>query len=152
MHHYLRILGYVLAGALIAGQAAAVDAKNSYLILGPGAYSCQRIISDLARDAKDKNPASTIIYSNWLAGNLTSYNRDSRGTYSILGDETFHDAFAWTVQYCHDHPDKIFAGAADALVLKLKPQRLTSMPLPHHDEDSDKDDKEDDDDKEEGNR
>jgi len=129
-----------LFACICAGDALATDADNHYLILGPGAYSCQRIIGDLARDAKDKNAASEILYSFWLAGNLTGYNRATKGTYSILGDESFTDAFTWTVQYCHDHPNAIFSSAADALVAKLRPQRYAAMPRTQDKEINDEDD------------
>jgi hypothetical protein len=124
-------------------NASATDAKNGYLILGPGAYSCRQIISDLARDAKNNNPASVIVYSTWLAGNLTAYNREVKGTYSILGGTPFTESFAWAVQYCHDHPDRIYAAAADELVARLKPHRYAAMPRK---EEQDSGDKEDDDD------
>jgi hypothetical protein len=137
---------YLLLPALLiclsAQSTLAADAKNSYLIMGPGSYTCDRIVSDLATDAKSHNPASIIVDSNWLAGNLTSYNRDTKGTYSVLGNSSFDEAFAWVVQYCQDNPDQIYAGAVDALVQKLKPHRFTVMqnPVPKKNDDDDKDD------------
>ena len=121
----------LLATAIVALQAAsagAVDKQSQYMILGPGAYGCDRVIGELARDAQAKSPASVIIYSNWLAGNLTSYNRDAKATYSILGKTSFDEAFTWTLEYCNDNRDSIYSAAVDALIAKLKARRSIDMP------------------------
>jgi hypothetical protein len=114
---------------LLAGtQAQAVDGKNRYLILGPGAAYCADIITNLKEGAERKDQAAVIIYSNWLGGYLTAYNRDAKGTYSILGDMTFNQVFAWTISYCKDHPGHLYSSAVDAFVHEYHDDRYTSMP------------------------
>jgi hypothetical protein len=112
---------------LAAGSAYAVDKQNRYLILGPGANYCSDILANLEQGAKLKNQAAVIIYSNWLAGSLTSYNRDTKATYSILGDMSFTDAFGWTLNYCKEHPSHIYSAAVDAFVHEYFDDRYTTM-------------------------
>lgn len=132
----LRRLRYAVlslsACALLAagGNAQAVDGKNRYLILGPGANTCSDIIANLAEGVKRKNQAAVIIYSNWLAGNLTSYNRDTKNTYSIMGDMSFNKAFEWTLNYCQQHPGQIYSAAVDAFIAEYRDDRFTSMRAP----------------------
>lgn len=118
----MNIRNSLLAGAacLLALPAQATDTKGGYMILGPGANSCERVITDLANDAKNNNPASVIVYSNWLAGSLTAYNRDTKGTYSVTGSNDFDDVFKSTLQYCQQNPETIYAGAVDATIARLK--------------------------------
>jgi hypothetical protein len=117
-----------LAAIFFCSPASALDSKNRYLILGPGSYTCMHIISDLQEGTKKKDASASIIYSQWLAGNLTAYNRDTKNTYSILGNTQFNDAMVWAVNYCKEHPTDIFAAAADAYVRTMTPRRLRSMP------------------------
>lgn len=139
------MLFLVALGITYAGQANATDAKNNYMILGPGAYSCQKIVGDLTTDAKRNNPASVIVYSNWLAGNLTAYNRGTKDTYSILGSMGFADAFKQVVGYCQTHPAAIYASAVDHLVATLRPDRFKTVPTVKVPKSSPKDSGDDDD-------
>ena len=116
------------AAFLTAHPVQAVDGKNRYLILGPGASYCSDILANLQEGVKRKNQAAVVIYSNWLAGDLTAYNRDSKNTYSIQGDMSFSEVFEWTLNYCQQHPGEIYSAAADAFIREYRDDRLTRMP------------------------
>jgi len=128
MKYRLTIFCIVASLLFGANEAQAADGKNHYLILGPGSNSCSAVISDLAEGAKRDSDAAQIIYSMWLAGSLTGYNRDAKATYSILGDLTFQEAFVWTLNYCKENPKNIYSAAVDAFIHEYREDRDTSMP------------------------
>jgi hypothetical protein len=138
----------LIAFTLLAdGQAQAVDKQNRYLILGPGSNSCAVVLSDLAEGVKRKDNAADVIYTMWLAGSLTGYNRDSKSTYSIIGNMSFQDVFKWTLDFCKEHPQQIYSAAADAFIHEYYDDRHTSMtqqPVKQHEEKPGEDDDKDD--------
>jgi len=115
---------------MVSGVNAAygADAKDRYLMLGPGAYLCGKVIVDLNEGVKHKDPKAQISYEHWVAGYLTAYNKLSGSTYSIMGETEFNDAFKSVLKYCQLHPRELFAASVEAYVKEAHPDRLRSMP------------------------
>ena len=118
----------VTCALVAAGGAHAIDSKNRYLILGPGSNSCSVVLTDLAEGIKRKNDAAEIIYSMWLSGSLSGYDHEAKGTYSILGDMSFNEAFAWTLDFCKEHPQSIYSAAVDAFIAEYRDDRYKTKP------------------------
>ena len=108
----------LLATAILTNQPVfASDDQDRYMILSLGANSCERFLLD------NKSANQRLYYANWLAGYLTSFNKFNQGTVSILGNSNIGAAYEWMLQYCLQNPLDTFSKAAEALVVKLYPDR-----------------------------
>ncbi len=75
-----------------------------------------------AEEIKTKG-GSYITTMGWVAGFLTAYNRQTPGTYDILGNADLASAMLWLENYCKAHPLSDLAGGMNVLTDEFYPRR-----------------------------
>jgi hypothetical protein len=92
----------------------AVDESGHFAVLGLGAHSCGRFLSEA------KSDLDYATYQTWLTGYLTGINLETPGLVNILSQTDLAGAMGWINNYCQQHPTGSFSDAAQGLVTFLQ--------------------------------
>lgn len=85
------------------------------MVLGLGASSCGKFISDTSGDVIDRNG-----YMSWLTGYITSFNEFTPTDGNITRDTDVDGVLYWIENYCKENPTVSFGNAASAALLFLE--------------------------------
>lgn len=112
-----RQLGLLLAAGWLA--IAPASANESYTIHGHGVDSCGAWTEERRKDSW-----TGIVYSSWLGGYLTAFNRFRATDGHIAADTDMEGMLAWVDKFCLENPLDQISAAADVLVLRLISKRI----------------------------
>jgi hypothetical protein len=68
------------------------------------------------------------VYTAWMLGYLTAYNRLTPDTYDITGGENVNALMLWLENHCKKDPFETFASAMRLLTEELYPKRTSKQP------------------------
>ena len=113
----------LLVGLVLAGSVLAVDENGAYGIMGIGNDRCGEYVSKV-----DEHKGIDALFTSWLNGYMTAFNRYVSNTFNIKGNSDVADLRKWLYGYCQENPSKYFEDATSALIAKLYPNRQQQKP------------------------
>ncbi len=120
---------FVLAMFFLPATVNAGDIDGTHAVwVGKGKMgSCGQYVTtrDEARrgDYREEN-----LHSNWIAGYVTAYNRQTPDTYDIFGQTDISAMLLWLENFCKQKPLVSFAAATWLLTDELHPRRIRKKP------------------------
>jgi len=109
----MKLIGIILAAALLCGTAQAADKDGNFHVLGSGMLTCQAYL-----DANDKDRLSAEL---WWEGYVTAMNRLTDDTWSVVGKDDPVDRVNGAIQkQCKEHPKILFTIAVHNAIQSLR--------------------------------
>jgi hypothetical protein len=126
-------LARILAAiAVCSGAASSLNAADSLdgsyqPVLLDAEKSCGNLVTAQDEARRGDSHHQTLLIA-WLAGYFTAYNGLQRDTYDIRGGTDMPSVMLWLENYCKSNPLDDLSVAANALIVKLHPNRLRTTP------------------------
>jgi hypothetical protein len=113
-----------LLASVPTGATYASDNRRPFVVLGFGASSCGKYLTETGRDETRRE-----AYMSWLTGYVTAFNEFNPTDEGHATKGTDIDGiFAWISNYCGEHPTESFVSAAgDAILFLLKKEDSTRL-------------------------
>ena len=99
-----------------AAPVMAYDAELKYSV--QALISCGAWVKERKEDSWTKE-----VYTAWITGYITAYNRQTPDVYSILGSADLESVLLWMDKYCQENPLSILSRGMDVLTDELWPNR-----------------------------
>ncbi|HEC17951.1 MAG TPA: hypothetical protein ENI97_01250 [Gammaproteobacteria bacterium] len=120
MKHIIR--SCICIGLLSPLAANAADDLGRYAIHGAGLLNCKTFVAE----RKKASPAYMMM-GGWMDGYLTAVNKLEKETYEMTPYASTELLAALINKHCESHPDDLLGPVMDAIVLRLRDDRLKNV-------------------------